>query len=84
MPPQVHSCTSLQLLLLLLPVTLTLASCVVCDQLAVSQKAFEEFYAKKFTGRQLTWQHSLGHCAMAAFFPLVHTAPPMHATLSPS
>ncbi|OQR94149.1 Cullin family protein [Achlya hypogyna] len=30
---------------------------------------FEAFYTAKYQGRQLQWQHSLGHCVVKASFP---------------
>ncbi|KDO33656.1 hypothetical protein SPRG_01614 [Saprolegnia parasitica CBS 223.65] len=30
---------------------------------------FEAFYTSKYQGRQLQWQHSLGHCLVKASFP---------------
>ena len=38
-------------------------------ELAPYQKVFEDFYQAKFQGRQLQWQHSLGHCVLKARFP---------------
>lgn len=32
------------------------------------KEIFETFYASKYQGRQLQWQHSLGHCLMKAKF----------------
>eukprot|EP00611_Tribonema_gayanum_P003928 TRINITY_DN13167_c0_g1_i1.p1 TRINITY_DN13167_c0_g1~~TRINITY_DN13167_c0_g1_i1.p1 ORF type:complete len:679 (+),score=298.77 TRINITY_DN13167_c0_g1_i1:25-2037(+) len=30
---------------------------------------FEDFYAIKFQGRRIAWQHNLGHCVLKARFP---------------
>ena len=39
-------------------------------QLAAPQKEFTAFYADKYREKRvLTWQHSLGHCLLRAFFP---------------
>ncbi|RHY31676.1 hypothetical protein DYB32_003258 [Aphanomyces invadans] len=39
------------------------------QSLAPSKAIFEAFYASKYSGRQLQWQHSLGHCLVKATFP---------------
>lgn len=36
-----------------------------------AQEAFTEYYVQKHSGRHLTWQNSLGHCAVKCNFPLV-------------
>lgn len=35
----------------------------------MSQEVFKEFYLKKYSGRKLVWQHSLGTCVVRAAFP---------------
>ncbi|ETV85831.1 hypothetical protein H257_02392 [Aphanomyces astaci] len=39
------------------------------QSLSPSKAIFESFYTSKFNGRQLQWQHSLGHCLVKANFP---------------
>lgn len=42
-----------------------------CGQLARFQQIFQAFYLSKYSGRSLTWQHSLGQCVLKARFPKV-------------
>ena len=35
------------------------------------QQVFKEFYLNKYNGRRLTWQNSLGHCAVRSVFSKV-------------
>ncbi|CAK4782840.1 unnamed protein product [Aphanomyces euteiches] len=39
------------------------------QSLSPSKAIFETFYTSKYSGRQLQWQHSLGHCLVKANFP---------------
>ncbi|RKP06419.1 Cullin, partial [Thamnocephalis sphaerospora] len=38
-------------------------------KMAEYQDAFRQFYASQHKNRQLTWQHSLGHCLLRGHFP---------------
>lgn len=39
------------------------------EELSRWQQAFSDFYLAKHSGRQLRWQHTLGHCTLRARFP---------------
>lgn len=45
---------------------------VVMPEIMISyQKYFQQFYLSKHSGRKLQWIATLGHCVVAANFPLV-------------
>ncbi|MEW5312866.1 MAG: hypothetical protein WDW38_004466 [Sanguina aurantia] len=49
--------------------TYPLLDVMLPQELGVSQEVFKEFYLKKYSGRKLVWQHSLGTCVVRAAFP---------------
>jgi len=38
------------------------------DEVASQMEQFDRYYVKKFTGRRLSWKHSLAHCLVKAKF----------------